>query len=186
MGVNLVKGQKVSLTKDNPNLKKIMVGLGWDPNASCTGNFDCDASVILLGNDGKVVADKVVYFGHKTGDNGSVKHMGDNLTGAGDGDDEQIFVDLGAISQDIEKLVFTVNIYNCRGKHFGMINNAFIRVIDYNQNAELIRFNLTEDYSGKTALIVGELYRHNGEWKFNSLGQGTEDISITQLAERYR
>lgn len=198
MSVNLQKGQKVELRKNNGGaLTKVMVGLGWDEVkqkkgffASLSGNtqdIDCDASAFLCQN-GKVqnVAD-VVYFGNLTHSSRSVKHMGDNLTGAGDGDDEQIMVDLMNLPMSYDKIVFVVNIYQARERkqHFGMIQNAFIRICD-DRGAELCKYNLSENYSNMTAMIFGELYRHNGAWKFNAIGQPTTDNSVGELLNRFR
>ncbi len=196
MSISLQKGQKVSLSKDNAGLSKVVVGLGWDEVQPVkTGFFfakkgqpiDCDASALLLQN-GKI-RDKgdIVYFANLRHSSGTVQHMGDNLTGAGDGDDEQIVVDLARIPQQYDKIVIVVNIYQAmkRNQHFGMIRNAFIRLVDARTNREMCRYNLTEDYSGMTAMIFGEIYRHNGEWKFNAIGQGTKDPGLGELAGRY-
>lgn len=202
MSVNLQKGQKVSLTKDNPSLSKIVVGLGWDAAESKSGGFlgglfrgksvaniDCDASVFMLNQNGKLVGNKsVVYFGNLKSSCGGVVHTGDNLTGDGDGDDEQIIVELNKISPNIHRLLFTVNIYDCikRKQDFGMIKNAFIRVVDAKTRKELIKYNLSDDYNGKTTLLVGELYRHDGEWKFSAIGEGTNDTGLQDIANRLR
>ncbi|MBQ3425312.1 MAG: TerD family protein [Clostridia bacterium] len=201
MSVNLVKGQKINLVKPgSAGLKKIMVGLGWDEVQRRRGLFapkprdiDCDASVILCGADGKVISNDVnrccVFFGNLRHASGAIVHQGDNLTGAGEGDDEQIMVDLSLLPREIDKLVFVVNIYdaNVRGQHFGMIRNAFIRLVDLKDNSELCRFDLTGDYSGMTGMIVGEIYRRNGEWKFNAIGQGVAQASrLASLINMYR
>lgn len=204
MSVNLVKGQKISLVKPgSAGLKKIMVGLGWDEVEQKRGLFgmfapksadiDCDASVILCGEDGRLVSNDVnsccVYFGNLRHLSGAIIHQGDNLTGAGEGDDEQIMVDLPGIPANIQKLVFTVNIYdaNVRRQHFGLIKNAFIRIVDMAKNEELCRFNLTDDYSGMTGIIVGEVYKNNGEWKFSAVGQGVREASrLGSLINMYR
>lgn len=202
MSISLQKGQKVSLSKDNAGLGKVIVGLGWDeaPRSSGGGgllgalfgggggqNIDCDASAILL-QDGKL-RDKgdIVYFGNLRHSSGTVQHMGDNLTGAGEGDDEQIVIDLASIPAKYDRIVIVVNIYQAvqRHQHFGMIQNAFARIVDQRNNQELCKYNLTENYSGQLALIFGEVYRHNGEWKFNAIGQGTQDPGIGELAQRY-
>jgi stress response protein SCP2 len=194
MSVNLQKGQKVSLTKDNAGLSKIVIGLGWDEAKQKRGLFapkpqpiDCDASAILLQNGKLAQKQDLVYFGNLTHKSGSVKHMGDNLTGAGDGDDEQIVVELSKVPAEYDRIVIVVNIYQAvpRRQHFGMIQNAFCRLVDARNNSELCRYNLTEDYSGMTAMIFGEVYRHNGEWKFNAIGQGTNDPGLGELANRY-
>jgi tellurium resistance protein TerD len=176
MGINLSKGQKVDLTKGNPGLKNIMVGLGWDVNAFDSGvDFDLDAAAFMLGADGKCPTEKeFVFYGNLKHTSGSVNHMGDNLTGEGEGDDEQIQIDLSKIPANIEKIAFTVTIYDAdkRKQNFGQVSNAFIRIFDETTNAELIRYDLGEDFSIETAVVVGELYRNNGEWKFNAIGSG--------------
>ncbi|MCR5557290.1 MAG: TerD family protein [Butyrivibrio sp.] len=176
MGINLSKGQKVDLTKGNPGLKTIMVGLGWDVNAFDSGaDFDLDAAAFMLGADGKCPTDKeFVFYGNLNHSSGAVNHMGDNLTGEGEGDDEQIQIDLSKIPANIEKIAFTVTIYDAdqRRQNFGQVSNAFIRIVDESSNTELIRYDLGEDFSIETAVVVGELYRNNGEWKFNAIGSG--------------
>ncbi len=194
MSVSLQKGQKVSLTKERAGLSRVIIGLGWDEAPQKRGLFapkpqaiDCDASAFLLTN-GKIV-DKldVVFFGNLKHPSGSVQHMGDNLTGAGDGDDEQIVVDLANVPAQYDRITVVVNIYQAvqRKQHFGMIKNAFIRIVDASNNTELCRYNLTDDYSGMLALIFGEVYRHDGEWKFNAIGQGTTDPGLGELVGRY-
>ena len=176
MAISLAKGQKVDLTKGNPGLKKIMVGLGWDVNAFDSGAaFDLDAAAFMVGDDGKCPTDKeFVFYGNLNHPSEAVNHMGDNLTGEGDGDDEQIQVDLSKIPANISKIAFTVTIYDAtvRNQNFGQVSNAFIRIVDETTNVELIRYELGEDFSIETAVVVGELYRHNGEWKFNAIGSG--------------
>jgi stress response protein SCP2 len=202
MAINLQKGQRVDLTKSNPGLSKILVGLGWDPVQSggggklfgslfgggSTANVDCDASVIMLGANDRLQNNKdVIYFGNLKSNDGSVQHSGDNLTGDGDGDDEQVVVDLSKVPSSIQKLVFVVNIYDCikRKQHFGMIQNAFIRVINPNNQQELIRYNLSDEYSGKTCLVAGEIYRHGTEWKFAAIGNGTNAASLSEVVKSY-
>lgn len=176
MAVCLTKGQKVDLTKGNPGLSKLVIGLGWDTNKYDGGfDFDLDAAAFLLGADGKVTNDgDFVFYGNLKHSSGSVEHLGDNLTGAGEGDDEQIKIDLGTVPANIDKIDFTVTIYDAelRKQNFGQVSNAFIRVVDEVSNTELIRYDLGEDFSIETAVIVGELYRHSGEWKFNAIGSG--------------
>ena len=176
MPINLSKGQKVSLTKGNPGLKKIMVGLGWDVNAFDTGaDFDLDASAFLAGANGKCPKDTdFIFYGNLEPSSGAVKHMGDNLTGEGDGDDEQIEVDLTLVPNNIEKIAFTVTIYDAesRRQNFGQVSNAYCRIVDESTGTEIVHFDLGEDFSIETALVVGELYKHNGEWKFNAIGSG--------------
>ena len=176
MPINLSKGQKVSLTKGNPGLRKIMVGLGWDINAFDSGaDFDLDASAFLAGADGRCPTEReFIFYGNLEHSSGAVKHMGDNLTGEGDGDDEQIEVDLSKVPANIEKIAFTVTIYDAETRHqtFGQVSNAFCRIVDVSTGAELVRFDLGEDFSIVTAIVVGVLYKHNGEWKFNAIGSG--------------
>ena len=176
MPISLSKGQKVDLTKGKPSLKKIMVGLGWDVNDFDSGaDFDLDASAFILGANGKCRTERdFVFYGNLEHPSGAVKHMGDNLTGEGEGDDEQILVDLNKVSADTEKIAFTVTIYDAdkRRQNFGQVSNAFIRIVDESNDEELIRYDLGEDFSIETAVVVGELYKHNGEWKFNAIGSG--------------
>ncbi len=199
MSVNLTKGQKVSLTKDNPGLNEVTVGLGWDEARPKSGffasifssndnDFDCDASAILLQSGKYVDKDDLVYFGHLKHSSGSVAHSGDNLTGGGDGDDEQININLQRVPAKYDKIVIVVNIYAAHQRHqdFGMIENAFVRVVDRRNNKELLRYNLTENYKGMTAMVFAEIYRNNGEWKFNAVGFGTKDGSINELTRRYQ
>lgn len=194
MSVKLQKGQKVSLSKDHAGLSKIVVGLGWDEIQQARGFFapkpqdiDCDAFALMLINGKLSSKDDIVYFGNLTHRSRSVKHMGDNLTGAGDGDDEQIVIDLNSVPSQYDKIVLAVNIYRAfeRRQHFGMIQNAFIRLVDARNNNEMCIYNLTENYSGQTAMLFGEVYRYNGEWKFSAIGQGTTDGSIGDFAKRY-
>lgn len=200
MSISLQKGQKVSLTKESAGLGNVIVGLGWDEVSQGGGGFlgslfggskqdiDCDASALLLQNGKLASPADVVYYGNLTHTSGTVKHMGDNLTGAGDGDDEQIMIDLAKIPEKYDRIVITVNIYSAveRHQHFGMIKNAFVRIVDARNNQELCKYNLTENYSGQLAMIFGEVYRHDGEWKFNAIGQGTQDSGISELASRYK
>ncbi len=176
MPVNLQKGQKVSLTKGNPGLKKVVVGLGWDVNAFDTGgDFDLDAAAFLLGDNGKAAkSEDFVFYGNLNHPSGSVQHMGDNLTGAGDGDDEQIKIDLSAVPAEITKIDFTATIYEAdsRNQNFGQVSNAYIRIYNEENGEELLRYDLGEDYSIETAVIFGELYKNNDEWKFNAIGSG--------------
>lgn len=176
MAINLSKGQKVDLTKGNPGLKSIMVGLGWDVNAFDSGaDFDLDAAAFMLGANGKCPTDQeFIFYGNLEHNTGAVKHMGDNLTGEGDGDDEQVLVDLTKIPANVDKIAFTVTIYDAesRRQNFGQVSNAYIRIVDDSTGTELIRYDLGEDFSIETAVVVGELYRHNGEWKFNAIGSG--------------
>lgn len=176
MPLNLSKGQKVSLTKGNPGLKKIMVGLGWDVNAFDSGyDFDLDASAFLLGANGKCPSEKeFIFYSNLEHSSGAVKHMGDNLTGEGEGDDEQIEVDLTLVPANIERIAITVTIYDsdARRQNFGQVSNSYCRIVDENTGAEIVRFDLGEDFSIETAVVVGELYKHGNEWKFNAIGSG--------------
>ena len=176
MPINLSKGQKISLSKEAPGLKKIMVGLGWDTNKYDGGqDFDLDASAFLAGANGKCMSDQdFVFYGNLEHPSGSVKHMGDNRTGDGEGDDEQIFIDLSAIPANIEKVAFTVTIYDAdkRRQNFGQVCNAYCRIVNDETGEEIIRYDLGEDFSIETAMVVGEIYRHNNEWKFNAIGSG--------------
>ena len=176
MPINLSKGQKVGLTKDNPGLNNILVGLGWDVNAFDSGtSFDLDASVFIADASGKCPSDKeFIFYGNKEHTSGAVKHMGDNTTGEGDGDDEQIHIELNKVPDNLEKIAFTVTIYEAEQRHqnFGQVSNAYIRIIDEATGTELVRFDLGEDFSIETAVVVGELYKNNGEWKFNAIGSG--------------
>ena len=176
MAISLQKGQKVDLTKGNPSLTKIMVGLGWDVNAFDSGaDFDLDAAAFMLGENGKCPTEKeFIFYGNLEHHTGCVKHMGDNLTGSGEGDDEQIFVDMSQVPANVSRIAFTVTIYDSdvRRQNFGQVSNAFIRIVDDTTGNEIIRYDLGEDFSIETAVVVGELYRHNGEWKFNSIGSG--------------
>ena len=202
MGVNLQKGQKVNLKKsDGQALSRIRIGLGWDPVkqekkgglfgsifGGSAPDIDCDASVLVCKGGRLASRDDVVYFGNLKHSSGAIRHTGDNLTGEGEGDDEQILVDLTAVPADYDKLVFVVNIYDCesRKQDFGMIANAFIRICDERTGEEFCRYNLSESYAGMTAMIFGEIYRYNGEWKFNAIGQGTKDTGLSALARRYQ
>ena len=188
MAVSLKKGQKVDLTKTNPGLKEVMIGLGWDVNRYDGGkDFDLDASVFMLDASGKVPSDdEFVFYGNLKHKSGSVEHMGDNLTGQGEGDDEQIKINLAQVPADIQKIDFTVTIYEAeqRNQNFGQVENAFIRVVNAANGEELIRYDLAEDFSIETAVVVGELYRHNGEWKFNAIGSGFEG-GLASLGKNY-
>ena len=176
MPINLSKGQKVELTKKNPGLKNIMVGLGGDVNAFDSGaDFDLDAAAFLLGDSGRVTkSEDFVFYGNLSHPSGSVNHMGDNLTGEGEGDDEQIKVELLKVPENVTKIAFTATIYEPeqRRQNFGQVNNAFIRIYNELTGEELLRYDLGEDFSIETAVVFGELYKNNGEWKFNAIGSG--------------
>ncbi len=195
MSINLQKGQKINLAKeDGGELNEIMVGLGWDEAANSKGGLfgmlkaaaptvDCDASIILCGTDGKLIPgtikDCCIFFGNKNNNNNSIVHHGDNLTGEGDGDDEKISIRLKDIPANVDKLVFVVNIYDAdvKKQHFGLIKNCFIRLVDYGTKKEFCKYNLAENYTDMTGLVVGEIYRKDGAWKFNAIGQPVRDAS---------
>ena len=199
MSINLQKGQKVDLTKGNAGLKSLIIGLGWDEaeQPPKKGGFfsgkrkpepiDCDASAIMLINGKLQKKEDLIYFGNLKHRSGSVEHQGDNLTGGGDGDDEQIKISLDRVPEDCDKIVFVVNIYQAvqRNQHFGMIRNAFIRIVNAQNGQELLKYNLSENYNGMTAMIFGEVYRHGGEWKFTAIGQATTDPGLGELARRF-
>lgn len=176
MAISLKKGQKIDLTKTNPGLSKILVGLGWDTNKYDGGaDFDLDASVFLVDATGKATSDSdFIFYNNPTHPSGSVQYMGDNRTGEGDGDDEQVNIDLSLVPANIDRIAFTVTIYDyeTRKQNFGQVSNAFIRIVDVANNVELMRYDLSEDFSIETALVIAELYRNNGEWKFQAIGSG--------------
>ena len=188
MPINLSKGQKVDLTKGNPGLKNIMVGLGWDVNAFDTGaDYDLDAAAFMVGADGKCPTDKeFVFYGNLKHGSGAVSHMGDNLTGEGDGDDEQIQIDLSKVPANIEKIAFTVTIYEAEARHqnFGQVSNAFVRIFNEATGEELLRYDLGEDFSIETAAVFGELYKYGDEWKFNAIGSGYQG-GLAALCNNY-
>ena len=196
MAVNLKKGQRIDLKKDDGGaLRKVMVGLGWDPAEQkrrlffTPANIDCDASVFLCRN-GKLVdsADIVSFFNLKHTSK-CVVHAGDNLTGEGEGDDEEVMIDLANMPNDIDRVIVVVNIYHAhsRKQHFGMIRNAFVRIVDMDTGKEMMRYDLSGlDYADSTAMIFGEVYRRNGGWKFAAVGEATGDNSIEELAARFR
>ena len=175
MAVSLVKGGNVSLTKEAPTMSVAMVGLGWDARVTDGQDFDLDASVFMVGEDGKVLNDtSFIFFNNKESGCGSVQHQGDNRTGEGDGDDEQVKITLAAVPAAVSKLVFAVTIYDAeeRKQNFGMVSNSYMRIFNNDNGNEIARFDLSEDASVETAMIFGELYRHNGDWKFKAVGQG--------------
>lgn len=175
MSVSLSKGGNVSLTKMAPSMTAVTVGLGWDERTTTGAQFDLDASALMCTAAGKVVDDHhFIFFNNLTSPDGSVEHTGDNLDGQGDGDDESIHVNLASVPGNVDKIAFPVSIYDAqtRGQSFGQVMNAFIRVVDRANGSELARYDLTEDASAETAMIFGELYRNNGEWKFRAVGQG--------------
>ena len=175
MAVLLSKGGNVSLSKEAPGLKNIIVGLGWDPRATDGKEFDLDASVFVCGENGKVRSDAdFVFYNNKVGADGAVEHQGDNRSGEGEGDDEQVRIDLSKVPADVKKLAFAVTIHEAesRAQNFGMVSNAFMRVANADGENELARYDLSEDYSIETAMVFGEVYRHGDEWKFKAVGQG--------------
>lgn len=175
MAISLNKGGNLSLSKTDPNLVRILIGLGWDERATDGAAFDLDASAFLLTATGKVRGDHdFIFYNQLKSQDHSVEHTGDNRSGQGDGDDETLLVDLSKVSPEIEKVAITVTIHDAqtRGQNFGQIANAFIRVVNKDTNVEVVRFDLAEDYSTETAMVFGEVYRHNGEWKFKAVGQG--------------
>ncbi len=175
MSVSLSKGGNVSLSKQAPGLSAIVVGLGWDARTTSGADFDLDASALMLNGAGKILSDQhFVFFNNLTSPDGSVEHTGDNLTGEGEGDDEQIKVNLAAVPAEVDKIVFPVSIYEAetRTQSFGQVRNAFIRIVNQADNSEIARYDLSEDASTETAMIFGEVYRNQGEWKFRAVGQG--------------
>ena len=188
MGISLNKGQNISLNKEGgASLNKITVGLGWDERGTDGSDFDLDATVFLLGDNGKVRSDAdFIFYNQLKSTCGSVEHMGDNLTGGGDGDDEQIVIMLKDVPADVQKVAFTSTIYEAEqnGQSFGMLSNAFIRVVDNNNGKEMVRYDLSADSSTETAMIFAEVYRHGGVWKFKAIGQGVAG-GLGPLARNY-
>jgi len=175
VSVTLVKGGNVSLSKEAPGLTNILVGLGWDVRTTTGADYDLDASAIMLGDSGKVLSDShFVFFNNLTSPDGTVEHTGDNLTGEGEGDDELIKVNLQGMAPNVTKIVFPVSIYDAdaRSQNFGQVQNAYIRIVNEVDNAEIARFDLSEDASTETAMVFGEVYRHGSDWKFRAVGQG--------------
>lgn len=175
MGISLSKGGNISLSKEAPGLKKIFIGLGWDARVTDGAAFDLDANMFMLKADGKVRSDAdFIFYNQRRSSDGSVEHMGDDKTGAAAGDDEVIKVDLEKVSEDIVKIVVGVTIHESdhRNQNFGMVSNAFMRIVNQESSSEIVRYDLSEDYSTETAMIFGEVYRHNNEWKFKAIGQG--------------
>lgn len=175
MAISLNKGGNISLSKEDPNLVRVLAGLGWDTRTTDGQDFDLDASAFMVGESGKVRSDAdFIFYGQLRSAEGSVEHTGDNRTGEGDGDDEVLKMNLQQIPQDIQKVVLTVTIHEAeaRRQNFGQVQNAFVRIVNEDTGREITRFDLGEDCSIETAMIFGELYRHNGEWKFRAVGQG--------------
>ncbi|WP_269502011.1 TerD family protein [Burkholderia sp. IMCC1007] len=175
MAVSLSKGGNVSLTKEAPGLSEVLVGLGWDPRVTDGTEFDLDASIFVTGESGKVLSDAgFIFYNNKKSADGSIEHLGDNRSGQGEGDDEQVVVKLTGLAADVKKLVFAVTIHDAesRKQSFGQVSNAFIRVVNKADGKEIARYDLSEDASTETAMVFGELYRHNDEFKFKAIGQG--------------
>lgn len=175
MAISLTKGQNVSLSKTDPSLKNVLVGLGWDARSTDGQNFDLDASVFMATENGKVPSDRhFIFYNQLVSLCGGVEHTGDNLTGDGDGDDESVIVRLDKVESNIKSLFITVTIHDAeaRRQNFGQVSNAFVRIVNNDTSDEIVRFDLSEDYSTETAMVFGEIYRHNGEWKFRAIGQG--------------
>ena len=175
MGVSLSKGGNVSLSKEAPGLRAIQIGLGWDDRATDGSEFDLDASVFILGANGKVRSDDdFIFYNNLLSSDGSVEHLGDNLTGGGDGDDEVVKVDLTRVPAEVSKLAVCVTIHDAEGRrqNFGMVSNAFCRIVNGTSGAEIARYDLSEDASTETAMVFAEVYRHASDWKFKAIGQG--------------
>ena len=175
MAISLIKGQNISLSKTDSSLKNILVGLGWDARSTDGQDFDLDASVFMATENGKVPSDRhFIFYNQLVSPCGGVEHTGDNLTGDGDGDDESVIVHLDKVESNIKSLFITVTIHDAeaRRQNFGQVSNAFVRIVNNDTSDEIVRFDLSEDYSTETAMVFGEIYRHNGEWKFRAIGQG--------------
>ena len=187
MAISLQKGGNVSLSKEAPSMKKMLIGLGWDARATDGAAFDLDGSAFLLAASGKVRSDAdFIFYNQTKSADGSVEHAGDNRTGAGDGDDEVIVVQLDSVPDDVAKIAVAVTIHDAeaRGQNFGQVSQAFIRCVNADTNEEVARFDLSEDASIETAMIFGEIYRHNGEWKFKAIGQGFK-CGLGPLAQNF-
>jgi tellurium resistance protein TerD len=187
VSVSLTKGGNVSLTKEAPGLTNVVVGLGWDARTTTGVEYDLDASAIVAGADGKVLSDKhFIFFNNKVSPDGTIEHTGDNLTGEGEGDDEQVKVNLAGMAPEADKIVFMVSIYegDTKGQSFGQVRNAFIRVVNAADNKELARYDLSEDASTETAMVFGEVYRNGSDWKFRAVGQGYAS-GLTGIARDY-
>ncbi len=182
MSVNLRKGEAVNLKKDAPNLKRVLIGLGWDPVKSpFKRKMDIDASVICIDENDR--CESIVYYGNLKDDAGAIRHYGDNLTGDGDGDDEQIEIQLDEVPKHIERLAIIINIYSAysRGQHFGKVKNCFVHASDLDSGKELVRYDVDGNFDGKTGIFVADVYRHNGEWKFKAIGTGVEVEDIREM-----
>ncbi len=182
MAVKLTKGQGVNLKKEAPNLKRVLIGLGWDPVKSLFGSdMDIDASVICIDENGQY--ESVVYYGELKHRSGAIKHYGDNLTGDGDGDDEQIEINLDKVPENIKKLAIIINIYSAysRRQNFGKVKNCFVHASDLDSGKELVRYDVDGNFDGKTGIFVADIYRHNGEWKFKAIGEGVKVADIKEM-----
>ena len=187
MAISLTKGQNVSLSKTDPSLKNVLVGLGWDARSTDGQDFDLDASVFMATENGKVPSDRhFIFYNQLVSLCGGVEHTGDNLTGDGDGDDESVIVRLDKVESNIKSLFITVTIHDAeaRRQNFGQVSNAFVRIVNNDTSDEIVRFDLSEDYSTETAMVFGEIYRHNGEWKFRAIGQGYKG-GLYSLCQQY-
>lgn len=188
MTINLSKGQRIDLTKTNPGLKKAIIGLGWDTNKYSGGyDFDLDASAFLVGANDKVIDEKdFVFYNNLQGANGSVIHTGDNRTGEGEGDDEQLIIEFDKVPEHVHKIAITVTIHDAiqRAQNFGQVSNAFVRLVNQDTNEEVIRYDLAEEFSIETALVVCEIYRHGSEWKFSAVGSGFQG-GLAALCNNY-
>jgi tellurium resistance protein TerD len=187
MSISLSKGGNVSLSKTDPNLKNVIVGLGWDARPTDGADFDLDASAFMVKDDGKVRSDSdFIFYNQMKSACGSIEHTGDNRTGAGDGDDEAVIVLLDKVPVDIQRVVFCVTIHDAemRKQNFGQVNHAYVRIVNKDSNNEVARYDLSEDASIETAMIFGEIYRHSGEWKFKAVGQGYAG-GLAALAKQY-
>ena len=188
MAITLVKGQKIDLTKGNPSLRKVVIGLGWDTNKYSGGfDFDLDSSVFLVGANGKTNHDEdFIFYNNLESRNKAVVHTGDNRTGEGDGDDEQILLEFAKMPTDVDKMAVAVTIHEAmeRGQNFGQVSNAYVRVVNEETNEEVLRYDLGEDFSIETAIVVCEIYRHNGEWKFSAIGSGFQG-GLAALCRNY-
>ncbi|NVZ09876.1 TerD family protein [Allochromatium humboldtianum] len=175
MAISLNKGGNVNLSKEAPNLENVLVGLGWDARATDGQDFDLDASLFMVKDDGKVPSDAYfIFYNQPKSPEGAIEHTGDNRTGAGEGDDESVHVTLSKVPAEVQRLVIVVTIHDAdaRRQNFGQVSNAFVRIVNRDNNQEVVRFDLSEDYSTETAMIFGEIYRHSGDWKFRAVGQG--------------
>ena len=182
MAISLQKGQGINLKKDAPNLNRVLIGLGWDPVKSFFGpDMDIDASIICIDDKGK--REDVIYYNHLTHGSGAIKHNGDNLTGDGDGDDEQIQIILDKVPKNIQKLSIIINIYQAytRKQNFGKVKNCFVHVYDLDSGKELVRYDVDGNFDGKTGIFVADLYRYNGEWKFKAIGEGVKVATISEM-----